>query len=338
MPAFFESGVFGQNIPAWHKEGRVVDGTFSLDEAFEMGDLDWTVEKRPIYTIHPVTQDLISIPDKFAVTRIRDNRPLGVVGPEYKPIQNREAFSFLEQLLDDKECRWETAISVHGGRTVAGIVSLADSDVELVKGDHHFPYLAIVSSHDGSTAVKAFPSDIRIVCGNTVQLALNTRDKGLTVNIRHSGDTEAKIKAGRDVIRQARADYKRFMEWQRQLIEVEAKQNKVEEFINELFPAADPTSKRSVTMRENKVTGLLTAVDAERVLLPERTLTSMGQDSVYLWLNGLTHWVDHDVAAKKGDERGAYAIVGGGNDIKNKGMVLLSEIFEVPLPERVLVG
>jgi hypothetical protein len=90
MSDLFESGVFGNNTPAWHGKGRVVVGTFDLEEAMSLSGLNWTVEKRKLFIQkHGLdTGTMIQVPNRYAITRISDNSPLGVVGPDYQPIQN----------------------------------------------------------------------------------------------------------------------------------------------------------------------------------------------------------------------------------------------------------
>ena len=327
MPTFFESGVFGKNTPAWHGEGRVVEGTFSLDEALKMGGLDWEVEKRPLYIKDKQNRDVV-VPNAYSVTRINDDSPMGnPVGPDYQPIQNRTAFSALEIPLADRICRWETAISVRGGATIAGIVSLPDSQVEIVKGDVHYQYLTVINTHDGQGTMKIFPTDVRVVCANTVRVALNGRDKALTMNIRHTGDTLAKVREMSSIIATSRSDYAQFVKWQQQLAETEAPRSRVEGLFAELFPMSQD-SDRAKTIRDNKIASLLTDIQADKLLLPQYTLT--GGMSAYDIFNGVTHWVDHTVSQKK-DEAGAYALVGGGNDFKSKAAVLIAQIFDVPL-------
>lgn len=326
MAHLFESGVFGKNVPAWHNLGKVVAGTFSLDEAMEMGDLDWQVEKRPIY-IRDKHFNEVQVPGFYSVVRTSDDSPLGrPVGEEYQCIQNREAFQFLENVLRDKTCRWEAAISIRGGAMVAGIISLPDSGVEIVKGDSHYLYLAVITAHDGSSADKVFPTDVRIVCANTVQAAINGRPKGLTVNIRHSGDISKKLTSAEEIIWKATSDYKRFAEWQQHLAQIEATNTEIDEFVNGLFAAADVSSKRSVTMRANKVDAF------HGSLMEEAEISLQSQPTAYTLLNAGTRYIDHFVSAKK-DNTAEYAMVGGGNDTKNKMVGLISDIFAVPLPQ-----
>jgi hypothetical protein len=208
-------------------------------------------------------------------------------------------------------------------------VSLPDSGVEILKGDLHYQYLLVINSHDGSSTLKVFPTDVRVVCANTVEAAVRGRDQKLTISIRHSGDVDKKVSSTRGIIAKARADYAQFLNWEKQLTALPASKTKVEELFDVLFPR-DEESKRTTTIRNNKIAGILESVHKEQLLLPQYTLTS-GGPTVYQLFNGMTAWIDHDVGAKK-DDRAEFAMLGGGNNFKNKAVQSIADVFNVPLP------
>lgn len=337
---YFESGVFGKNTAAWHQKGLVVPGTFDFAEVFPedgslgLGGINWEVEKRGIFYRNN-EGILVPFEGRFAVCRKTDGSPLGDVGDQYAPIQNREAFAFLRDSMSDHNLRWDTAISVKGGSTIAGIVSLPDSGIELVKGDKHFLYLTVINTHDGSGAMKVFPTDVRVVCANTVAAALNSRDRSLTVNVRHSGSTSTKLSESKRILQSATAEYQRFLEWQGKLTEVHASAKQVEEVALQLFgtPAKDATN-RGKTIHENKVLALKAAVRDEIRLLPQFT-ASGGGASAYNVFNGITRVVDHTFAEAGGASRDrfAYAMLpeGSGSKLKNSGIEVVASVFGVPL-------
>jgi len=339
MPALFESGVFGRNIPAWHREGTVVEGTFDFDAIFPadgslgLGGINWDVRKRPSF-VQLEDGTFVPSPDGFDTVRNTDNAVLTRggrgVGKSYENIQNRDAFGFLRDAMCDHQLQWDTSISVDGGATVAGIVSLPDSGIELVKGDKHFLYLAVINTHDGSGAMKVFPTDVRVVCANTVAAALNSRDRTLTVNVRHSGSTANKLTQAQHILKTATAEYQRFLEWQGRLTEVHATEAQVADVAVQLFGAAPAdASQRSKTTLDNKVLALKAAITDERLLLSSPDM------SAYTVFNAITRVVDHTFGNAGGDSRDRfeYAMLpqGSGSKLKNAGIDIVANVFDVPL-------
>lgn len=342
MPALFESGVFGQNTPAWHGEGRVVEGTFEYEAIFPadgslgLGDINWDVRKRPSFT-QLEDGTFIAVPDSFDIVRNTDNAVLTRggrgVGDGYDPIQNRDAFGFLRDAMEDHTLQWETAISVEGGATIAGIVSLPDSGIDIVKGDRHYLYLTVINTHDGSGAMKVFPTDVRVVCRNTVAAALKARDRSITVNVRHSGSTKGKLVEAQRILKESTASYQRFLEWQGRLAEVVASPKQVDEVAVRLFGvAAADASQRSKTIIENKVLALKAGIDRERLLLPSPDLTA------YTVFNGITNTVDHDFGNAGGESRDrfVYAMLpqGTGTKLKTAGIDIVADVFGVPVESK----
>jgi len=339
MSSLFESGAFGKNTPAWHGQGNVVEGTFDFDAIFPqdgtpgIAGINWGVRKLPLF-VQLENGTFVPQPDTFGIVRDGDDEILThngrSVGGGYDEIQNRDAFAFLRDSMDDHTLQWETAISVDGGATVAGIVALPDSGIDLVKGDRHYLYLTVVTTHDGSGSMKVFPTDVRVVCANTVAGALSSRDRSLTVNVRHSGKTANKLSESKRILQSATAEYQRFLEWQGRLTEVHASDKQIAEVAVALFGSAPlDASSRSKTIIDNKVLALTAAITEERLLLASPNM------SAYTVFNGITRVVDHTFGEQGGDSRNRfeYAMLpqGTGNKLKTAGIDIVADVFGVPL-------
>ena len=344
MPSLFESGVFGKGIPAWHGQGNVVEGTFDFDSIFPadgtpgIAGINWGVRKRPLF-VQLENGTFVLQPDTFGVVRDGDDAILThngrSVGGGYDEILNRDAFAFLRDSMEDHTLQWETAISVDGGATVAGIVALPDSGIDILKGDRHFLYLTVVTTHDGSGSMKVFPTDVRVVCANTVAAALSSRDRSLTVNVRHSGSTANKLSESKRILQSATAEYQRFLEWQGRLTDVSASAKQVEEVAAQLFGTAPKdASDRSKTIIDNKVLALKQAIRDDIALLPQYA-ASGGGASAYNVFNGITSVVDHTFGEQGGEsrQRFQYAMLpqGTGTKLKNQGIDVVADVFGVPL-------
>lgn len=174
--------MFYAGEPVWHGLGIQVEHAMSSANALELAGLDWTVSKRELKTI-----DGFEVPGFYATVRDSDNKPLGVVKERYKVVQNRDAFSFVDNLLGEG-VQYETAGSLSGGKR---IWLLAKTETADILGDKVEPYLVFSNSHDGSGAVQVALTPIRVVCQNTLTLALSGAKR--VWSARHDGNINNKI-------------------------------------------------------------------------------------------------------------------------------------------------
>jgi phage/plasmid-like protein (TIGR03299 family) len=173
---------------AWHGLGQIVDNAMTASEAIELANLNYEVGKTTIHAAiagAPATEDspehLVKIQDKFATYRADTNVPLGIVGSRYEIIQNVDAFSFFDSIIDDGEAVFETAGVLGNGERIFVTAKLPED--MLVAGEPCDKYIILTNSHDGTSSIIAGFTTVRIVCNNTLQAAL----KGLTnkVTIQH---------------------------------------------------------------------------------------------------------------------------------------------------------
>ena len=169
----------------------------------------------------------------------------------YKVDQNRDAFAFTDELLGEG-VRYETAGSLMGGRKTWILAKLPTRYI--IQGEQILPYLVFSNTHDGSGAIKIAMTPIRVVCNNTLNLALDTAKRCWSIN--HTGDISAKLEDARETLFMAE-DYmselgKGFEELSRKKVSDAA----VEEFIKELLPIADDatsTTEKNVMRLRNDI-------------------------------------------------------------------------------------
>ena len=124
-----------------------------------------------------------------------DRKVLGVVTDRYKIVQNQEAFAFTDELLGEG-VRHETAGSLQGGRRVWLLAHLPQEYI--ISGERISPYLVFFNSHDGSGAIKVAITPIRVVCQNTLNLALSTAKRSWSMI--HTGDIKGKMQEAKDTL------------------------------------------------------------------------------------------------------------------------------------------
>ncbi len=189
MAANVESMFYVRETP-WHGLGTKVLTAPSSSDSLRLAGLDWRVLQEPIYT---ETEERIE--GYKANVRDSDRRVLGVVTDRYRVIQNEEAFAFTDELLGEG-VRYETAGSLLGGRKVWLLAHLPHEYI--IGGERISPYLVFSNTHDGSGAVRIALTPIRVVCCNTLNLALATAKRSWSMN--HTGDIQGKLKEAEDTL------------------------------------------------------------------------------------------------------------------------------------------
>lgn len=192
----------GQNGIPWHQLGVSVEGAQDGESMRKAAGLDWQVVKQPLFTIPVVGTGYLAVDSRVAIVRDTDNAVIGTVGATYQPIQNSELFDFADALLATGEVvKFETAGSLNGGRVVWALASVPERAIT-IDGDPQgqiMPYLVLSSGHDGLRALSAAFSPVRVVCQNTLNMALKgARD---TFVIRHTVNAMPKVEAARKALR-----------------------------------------------------------------------------------------------------------------------------------------
>lgn len=195
MAANVESMFYTRETP-WHGLGTKVMGAPDSKDALSLAGLDWKVVQEPIYTKRGE-----HINSYQANIRDTDRKVLGVVTERYKVVQNHEAFAFTDSLLKEG-VRYETAGSLQGGKRVWLLAHMPHEYIIL--GEKFSPYLLFSNTHDGSGAVKVALTPIRVVCQNTLNLALSTAKRSWSMM--HTGNIQGKIREARETLLMA-GDY-----------------------------------------------------------------------------------------------------------------------------------
>lgn len=186
MSANVENMFYTRTKP-WHGLGTMVMEAPTSAAALELAGLNWQVIQKPL-----VTEDGIPIPGFKANLREMDNQVLGVVTDRYRVVQNQDAFAFTDALLGEG-ITYETAGSLQNGRRTWILAKLPQRYI--ISGDEITPYLVFMNSHDGTGAIKAAMTPIRVVCQNTLNLALSTAKRSWSTN--HTGDINGKLEDAR---------------------------------------------------------------------------------------------------------------------------------------------
>jgi phage/plasmid-like protein (TIGR03299 family) len=247
--------------PAWHGLGEVFTEEVSTAEMLEKAKLNsWNVRLEDV----AIPADMDS--DKSYSFVVRDNPfiqgnkdVLGVVGERYVPLQNEELFDFADNMLDNGG-RWETAGSIKGGRVVFGALALERETVIDPNGvsDKVNTYLLVNTSHDGSISIQASITPVRVVCANTLNLALGNRGRGGSVKqsfkIRHTQTASGKVAIAREALGLANQYMDEFSKMANEMIQKEVSKAQFDKIVESLYPTPkDDTQKASMTKHNAKI-------------------------------------------------------------------------------------
>ena len=235
MSANVESMFYVRETP-WHGLGTKVMEAPDSEGALIAAGLNWNVIQEPIFTgeNEPIRGYKANIRDS-------DRRVLGVVTDRYKVIQNHEAFAFTDELLG-QGVRYETAGSLQDGKKVWLLAHMPHEYI--ISGERISPYLLFSNTHDGSGAIKVALTPIRVVCNNTLNLALSTAKRSWSMV--HTGDIRSKMQEARDTLFMA----ERYMDELGKEFEAlrlkKLSDQKVMEYIEVLLPVEDGSTPQQI--------------------------------------------------------------------------------------------
>ena len=162
--------------PAWHGLGTVIDHLMTADEASAAAGLDWEVGLEPVYDRYGQEIGGHSADIRWSVRLDLDERDvrryLGQVTADYAIVQNRDLFKVCEAICGEGAARFESALSMRNGRVVAVVVNLHEPF--MVKDEEVRPFFVATTGHDGSRRVDLLYTSVRVVCMNTLNMALDS--------------------------------------------------------------------------------------------------------------------------------------------------------------------
>lgn len=307
---------------AWHGLGTVVEGAKTSEEAIAIAHLDWTVETGQLWG-GPSRDQLVQAPDLRTIYRGDTGAILGTASKLYQPFQNAEAFAFLDSLLEDGTMVYESAGSLRGGKQIWALGRLAEG--MQVGGEEYGQYMLVTAGHDGKTGIKVLPTTVRVVCANTLSVALGLGEKERRIySISHLPGIDARLQAARDALEITTAVTRAQRERLEALLTVKLTAGEVEDVVHAIF--GQPSEWSGLTRGKADRFGEI--VD-EEIARNGRTAYSM--------LQGITGYADHGVKViGKGEDlraerRFSSVFFGAGSDFKVKGIKALEEVAKVAL-------
>ena len=268
--------MFSVREKPWHGLGKVISDAPNSEEAIRLAGLDWNV-----YQQNLITENGLTVSGYKANIRDSDNSVLGIVSDRYKIVQNQEAFQFTDELLG-QGVRYETAGSLQGGKKTWILAKLPNEYI--IAGDQISPYLVFFNSHDGSGAVRCAITPIRVVCQNTLNLALSTAKRSWSAV--HTQKVTDKMQEAKQTLFFAE---KYMSELGREIYcleKISMSDKKVLEYIQEFFPE-DVTA--TTTQRKNMK---LLREDMKMRYFDAPDLKQVGKNA-YRFVNAVSDFATH---------------------------------------------
>lgn len=275
----------------WHGLGTALEEADLYDwaSASKKAALDWEVELVPL-----VTADTQARVDRRAVRRSTDGRVLGVVGPRYAPLQNRDAFAWFQPFLDAREAALHTAGSLKGGTRIWVLAKLNRDPLVIAEGDEVEKFVLLSHGHDGSLAVRAGFTPIRVVCQNTLSMAHGC-DASKLIRVKHTKDVLVNLANVREVMDAANAEFEATAEQFRRLARKSINQADLRRYVQRALKAED--DREVSTRTKNVIEEIVRLAEVGR----GNDLPSV-RGTLWTAYNGVSEWLTYN-RGHSGDNR-----------------------------------
>jgi len=312
--------------PAFDTLGNATENARTAEEALKEAQLDWQVYKSGLpvsvqVDASPDTEDYkeISFKDKFMTYRYNPitNEPeaLGVVGSRYTPVQNEEAFSFLNAVVDESGAQFTSAGSLDNGKKVFMSMKLPEG-IKVGGVDNVDMYLLAWNTHDGSSSFSVHVTPIRLWCTNQIRMIIRTAHSSFTH--RHTPRINGKIQVARETLKLTFKYVEEFEREAESLLSQKFSDKEFYQLVETLIPIDEETERaRNVAeeARQNLV-GLWKAPTQENIL-----------NTKWAAYNAVAEYADWTKPVRGSDINAARAtktITGLADRFKNKALTLLS--------------
>ena len=304
----------GNRKKPWHGIGTVVEGLLTADEAIRTAKLDWIVDKVPM-----VCFDGKEIKSHVATRRADTGDILGVVGKDWTPVQNFEAFNFFDGVVASREAIYESAGSLRGGSRVWLLAKLPEPMVlrNGIQEDVTEKYLLLSNGHDGTLSLSMMFTPVRVVCSNTLNVALSTT--GSKFKAPHRTGIHVRIEEAREVLGMAIKYYDVLGQGAQVLTDRQISSAEFTWYVNTMFPIKENATQRGITRTENTRTTVRNLMEAET----QRNIRGTAWGA----FNCVTEYADWARNAQTEDKR-LDRVWFGVNDIKQNAWNLAMNLAE----------
>lgn len=316
-----ESMFYVREVP-WHGLGTQLPAEVTAAEAIKIAGLDWEVGLRPLWFETPAIAGQMSrmseIADKRAIVRESDNSFFGIATPAYTPMQNRDAFTFFDNIVGSGQAIYHTAGSLRGGRVVWILAKLPQT-AEIKGVDPVNNYLLLMNGHDGGLALRMHWTPIRVVCWNTLQSAM-ANIVGQQFYARHTAGIDKRVAEAQQTLGLAAKRFDGFIEQAERLANASFLKAELDEYLKavlEFVPDEKPDEQR-VTSKVKAIARITELVETGAGLQNPAI-----RGTKWAAYNAVTEFVDHERPTRAAAGRLDVAWLGSGADLKDRAWKLI---------------
>jgi len=301
-------------FPAWHGKGVNLGRMFDAREAIEYANLDYEAQKVPLFIVDR-QDEIVQEVDRCATVRmdLPANSPdhvLGIVGRSYTVVQNRDAFEFFNEVTGDGAAYFTSAGVLGHGEKIFLVAKLPLD--YWVEKDKFESFVTLVSGHDGMNALKVFTTSVRVVCQNTLNMAL--KQTKLSVSLRHTRNVYDRLLEAPAILGLATLEFRKTQELFQALAKQPITVPLFNQYVEELFPSEKPN--RTTLAHRESVTMLFD---------DPLNATPNIKHTYYAAAQAVIQYVDHNKPLYKGKDRFEDGMFGGGATLKTKAVDLAAK-------------
>lgn len=317
----------GDRQAAWHQLGQRTPNVATWQEAMKLAKLDWEVKTAEIFS-RDCEGKVSKLPDVKSVWRATNpSAYLGTVGKDYEVIQNRHAFDWVDSLLEaESGAHYETAGALGNGERI-WVMARLPQEIR-IKGtdDVSRNFLLFTTAHDGSMAAVGKLCSERVVCANTLAIALGESGRG--IRVKHTKSAQARLQESKKIMLGVAQDINRLGEKLNVLATRRMTRDSMVSILDKLFPV--PAEGVSETRRNNTLAAVLGLFESN-----DNNAFPQIRGTAYNLLNAVTEYVDHERTVRITDSkqgmtqqqaRAQEAIFGTGERFKNDALTAVMEM------------
>ena len=264
----------------WNNLGTTMNET-NVNDVLAKAGLDYTVTTTPVFT--EFNGQKIQYPNKVMTVRENDGHPYGIVSERYVPMQNKDAFDFINYIDDD-------ITFVKAGETSTGLIYMIGEINEMdILGDKFKTYAIFQNSHNGRYQLAMSICPLRIVCQN--QFNLSFKESNSTFLIRHTKSMDRKISLAAETLNSISHYMKVFNDKAQLFANQKVSESNITKFLNFMFPTDETMAQKTIERVEEEKTKFLKAYNAED------NMNFKG--SAWGLINGLTDYITHQEYKRK---------------------------------------
>ena len=305
------------NKKPWHDRGVVLpDDLLTSEQVIRAAGMNRTVVKTPLFA--QMNSMMIPVAGKWATVVQETGEVLGVVGDDYEVLQDWDAFTFFDDIVGSGQAVYETAGYLYNAQGASSRMwLLARIPRELHYGgreDTATPYMLLYHGHDGMLAVRVMWTAVRVVCNNTVRMALSYSRQALDLDdevgagrvgmnidqvyFKHTGDMAAKLEQAKLILGVTEAYYAKHEEVMRHLASVKMDDNQAGDYFLDLFGS---DSEDAMTRDEKKLDKLFDLREREVEMAVNGLTSSINEPTVACAYNAAIEFVQFHSQKRRKD-------------------------------------